>query len=66
MRTADIRHTRGEGWYYKVRALNGEAVAMSEVYTRRSSAVRAVKSNTDAVAIRVFNRGGRLVRTINI
>lgn len=66
MRTVDVRHTKGSGFYYSIRAMNGEVVGTSEVYSRRASAVRAAKANTDAMVIRVYNRGGRLVRTINV
>lgn len=54
----------GGGWCYHVRAMNGEVIDQSEGYTRRFSAVRAVKRNTDAGVIEVFSNRGVLVRTI--
>lgn len=66
MRTATIYLDRGhKGWRYRVVAGNGEIIAHSESYTRRSSAVRAVRGNVaDVTAIRILNRKGDEVRTI--
>ena len=66
MRTATVYLDRtARGWRYRVRAGNGEIIATSEGYTRRASAVRAVRANhPDVSSILVLNRAGDLWRTI--
>lgn len=63
-RYADIKRSRAGQWFFSVRAGNHEIIDTSEAYTRRYSAIRAAKTRPDVGAIRVFNRKGRLVRTI--
>lgn len=63
MHTADVFPGATGGWYYRVKAGNGEIISGSERYTRRSSAVRACKRNTDAEQVRIFDNEGRLLRT---
>ena len=67
MRTAKVKRDRAGQWRYSVHAGNGENIDGSEGYTRRRNAVRAVKLNRpDVRRIEVYNRSGRLVRTIEV
>lgn len=60
---ATIRRDRGGGWRYRVYA-GSENIDTSESYTRRWSALRALRANRpDVVAVRIFDRDDQLDRT---
>lgn len=59
---ADVYCDASGSWRYRTFAGNGENIGGSEAYSRRWSAIRAVRKNTQAKIIYVFNRAGEQVR----
>lgn len=65
--TAEVYEDSAGEWRYRLKARNGEIVATSEAYTRKSSAKRAVRRNhPDVTVIHFFDASGDYDQTIQL
>lgn len=61
---ATIKLDAGGGWRYRVKAANGELIDASESYTRRASALKALRRNHPVGKIELYDREGFLFKVL--